>query len=311
MNNLPNLTNPQFDVDFKPSEITIKNEDELKKLVAEVTKYYGSLVFTDENVSEAKKARTDLNKVVSVLETQRKAVKRQYNAPLTVFEDKLNNYTSQVKDVSQTISDSINEYDEKQREIRLEKLKLLIREMSGNYGVTPDEIHIEKIWLNKVSFTAKGEPTKKTVENIAAKMKLIGDEKKRIESNKKAIAKYAKAVGLDPESWTYLANEQDLSIVTDRMDQAIVQREERKQREEQQKAAQEAIEQANAAAKNNPSIKAVDTETGEIIETKPDPEPVKEVPFKYFKVFGDQAILDQLEDYLILQGYEYEIVGSD
>lgn len=311
MNNLPNLTNPQFDVDFKPSEITIKNEDELKKLVAEVTKYYGSLVFTDENVSEAKKARTDLNKVVSVLETQRKAVKRQYNAPLTVFEDKLNNYTSQVKDVSQTISYSINEYDEKQREIRLEKLKLLIREMSGNYGVTPDEIHIEKIWLNKVSFTAKGEPTKKTVENIAAKMKLIGDEKKRIESNKKAIAKYAKAVGLDPESWTYLANEQDLSIVTDRMDQAIVQREERKQREEQQKAAQEAIEQANAAAKNNPSIKAVDTETGEIIETKPDPEPVKEVPFKYFKVFGDQAILDQLEDYLILQGYEYEIVGSD
>jgi len=303
------LMTRDFQVDFKPSEITIQNEEELKQLVDETADYYKSLVFTDDNTDEAKKARADLNKVIKKIDDQRKAVKREYNSPLKEFEGKLNDYTSQLKNVAQTISDGLNEFEEKQRQLREDEILKTIDEMAPNYQIENTAIGIEPEWLNKTAFTKNGKPTKGTIEKIAYAMKVVSDERERIEANKKMIAKYAETLGLDPESWVMYASEEDVTQVTDRMDKAVIQKEERKRQDEQRKAAQEALRQAETAAENNPTLKVVDTDTGEIIETMK--EPIKEPePFKFYKVFGTPSQLDQLEDYLILQGYEFEIVGD-
>ena len=304
------LMTREFEIDFKPSEITIQREDELRKLVDETANYYQSLVFTDDNTDEAKKARADLNKVIRKIDDQRKSVKREYNSPLKEFEGKLNNYTSQLKNVAQTISDGLNEFEEKQRNLREDEILKVIDEMTPNYEIGDVAIGIQPEWLNKTAFTKKGKPTKGTIEKIAYAMKVISDERKRIETNEKMITKYAETLGLGPESWTMYAIEGDVTKVTDRMDKAVVQKEERKRQEEQRKAALEVAEQTKVATESNQNIKVVDTKTGEIIEPEPEPIKDKEEPFKFYKVFGAPRQLDELEDYLILQGYEFETVGD-
>ncbi|HBI2062103.1 TPA: DUF1351 domain-containing protein, partial [Enterococcus faecalis] len=70
---------------------------------------------------EAKKARADLNKVATLLDDQRKAVKNQYNKPLKDFEKKIKKYMSQIEDVSDEINKNIQAYEEAERQKRLEK----------------------------------------------------------------------------------------------------------------------------------------------------------------------------------------------
>ena len=304
------LMTKEFKVDFKPSEITIQKEEELKQLVDETTDYYKSLVFTDENTDEAKKARADLNKVIKKIDDQRKAVKREYNSPLKDFEKKLNNYTGQLKNVARTISDGLNDFEEKQRQLRENEILETIDEMASSYEIENTAIGIEPEWLNKTAFTKNGKPTKGTIEKIAYAMKVVRDEKKRIKANEKMIAKYAETLSLDPESWVMYASEEDVTQVTNRMDQAVIQKEERKRQDEQRKEAQEAIRHVETLAEFNSMLKVVDTNTGEIIETKTEPIQEQPEPFKFYKVFGTPSQLDELEDYLILQGYEFETVGD-
>lgn len=54
--------------------------------------------------------------------------------------------------------------------------------MSENYNVSIDEIEIPSSWTNKTAFTVKGEPNKKTIEEIAASMVAVASEKERIKT---------------------------------------------------------------------------------------------------------------------------------
>lgn len=69
-------TDIKFNVDFKPSEITIQNEKQLESLVAATVTHYSTLVFTDDNIPEAKEAKAKLNGISKLLDDQRKEVKK-------------------------------------------------------------------------------------------------------------------------------------------------------------------------------------------------------------------------------------------
>ncbi|MGT9658534.1 DUF1351 domain-containing protein, partial [Enterococcus faecalis] len=114
-------TNVQFKVDFKASEITIQNESQLKEMVDKAVNHYSSMIFTDANIPEAKQAKADLNKVATLLDNERKAIKNEYNKPLKSFEDKIKTYVGQIKLVSDGINESIQLYEETERSKRLEK----------------------------------------------------------------------------------------------------------------------------------------------------------------------------------------------
>lgn len=148
-------TNVQFKVDFKASEITIQNESQLKEMVDKAVNHYSSMIFTDANIPEAKQAKADLNKVATLLDNERKAIKNEYNKPLKSFEDKIKTYVGQIKLVSDGINESIQLYEETERSKRLEKIKDTIKEMSENYSVEVEEVGIRNNWLNKSSLLQK------------------------------------------------------------------------------------------------------------------------------------------------------------
>ena len=71
------------------------NFEELKKEITEKAEMYGSLVYTDENIKEAKADIAKLNKFIKVLEDKRKDVKKMMLEPYTQFEsleEALNTY---------------------------------------------------------------------------------------------------------------------------------------------------------------------------------------------------------------------------
>ena len=72
--------------------------------------------------------------------------------------------------------------------------------MSENYSVEVEEVGIRNNWLNKSSFTAKGEINKNFRRNCC---RYDNDfkEKERVIGEKAIIENYVKALGLEPYSW--------------------------------------------------------------------------------------------------------------
>lgn len=303
-------TDLQFTVDFTPSEISILNEEQLKKLVDQATSYYGSLQFSDDNIPEAKEARADLNKVFKILDDQRKTVKAQYNEPLKAFESKIKEYANQIKSVSDVINKSISDFEESEKQKRAVVLDSIIAEMAPNYELEPSDIEIKPSWLNATSYTKKGDNlVKKVLEEVATSMTLISNERKRVASEKAVITNYAKAVHLDPESWTHMIDfGRTAPEVMREMDKALVDRkakEEREQEEQRNKAEYEAAMQALREQEVDGAV--IDTETGEIIEPIPFVEPLNQTV--RLKLTGSHEQLRALNQHIVALGIAVEVIG--
>ncbi|WP_430606438.1 DUF1351 domain-containing protein [Enterococcus sp. AZ170] len=316
-------TDIKFNVDFKPSEITIQNEKQLESLVAATVKHYSSLVFTDENIPEAKEAKTKLNGISKLLDDQRKEVKKSYSEPLKAFETKINALRDQIKGVSDNINVGISDYEEKQKELREEKLLETLSEMAPNYGIDIAAVEIKSTWLNKGSFTAKGELTKKVLEEIAGIMALIAKENQRIKEDKVSVFNYAKAVGLDGDGWSsWIDKGHSLVEIMKEIDQAV---KDKKAREEQERIAEEqrlAQEEADRKAKEEyeqamkelrertVDDKVIDTETGEIIQEDPEltRQEIEDTQTYTLKVTGTHEQLSALNKFMVIEGIKVEVI---
>lgn len=304
MNELANL---EFNVVYTPSEITIQNEEQLKMLVDKTTKHYESLVFDNSNIPEAKKARADLNKVAAMLDDQRKAVKKSYNEPLKAFEDKMKGYTSQIKATSNDINQSVQAFEDKEKEKRLKKINELIDEMSPNYEVEAAEVEVNPSWLNATSFTTRGEPNRKTLETIAETMTFIATKKKRIADDKAVVANYAKAVGLDMESWINLVDhDKTTPEIMKEMDKAVVARREREESEERERAQREEYEEAMRKLREQQVDDVlIDSETGEVLNNST-VEEKEEMITVTLKLTAPESKLRLLNQYIIDNGIGVE-----
>lgn len=305
-------TQLEFKVDFKPSEITINNETKLKELVDATISRYGSLVFTDDNIPEAKQAKADLNKVARLLDDQRKAVKKEYSKPLKEFETKINGYTNQIKLVSEGINESISTFEESEKAKRLDKLVSTIEEISPNYGIDSSELTINPSWLNKGNFTTKGELNKKTLEEVIFQMKQIADANKRIESEKAIIGNYAKAVGLEPESWVaQIENGLFASDLMKQIDATVISKREREEQEEKDRLARIEYDKAmKELEEKQVKDKTINSETGEIVEEIPSPasEEAERLTTVSLKLIGTHAQLSKLNDFIVDEGIKVEVM---
>ncbi|MBR8699065.1 DUF1351 domain-containing protein [Enterococcus casseliflavus] len=305
-------TQLEFKVDFKPSEITINNETKLKELVDVTISRYGSLVFTDDNIPEAKQAKADLNKIAKLLDDQRKAVKKEYSKPLKEFETKINGYTNQIKLVSEGINESISAFEESEKAKRLDKLVSTIEEISPNYGIDSSELTINPSWLNKGNFTTKGELNKKTLEEVIFQMKQIADANKRIESEKAIIGNYAKAVGLEPESWVaQIENGLFASELMKQIDATVAAKREREERELREQQAQVEYEQAMKELKEcQVDSNIIDQETGEILEESEDLQlqEIEESKTVELRLTGTHEQLTALNEFIIGEGIKVEVM---
>lgn len=99
------------------------NHAEIKKEVAEKVSYYANLIYSDDQIKEAKADRAKLNKFVQALEDKRKDVKKQCLAPYEDFEKKLKEITAIVNEPIQMIDQQVKGYEEQKKAEKLEQIQ--------------------------------------------------------------------------------------------------------------------------------------------------------------------------------------------
>lgn len=131
------------------------NFEELKSEITNKANDYMSLVYTPDQMKEAKKDRAALRKFITALEDKRKEIKKQVMIPYTDFEEKEKELISIVNQAVSNIDTQIKAYDESIRQEKLEKVKEIYAKTIGGLAdiVTFDKI-FKKSWLN-VSTTLK------------------------------------------------------------------------------------------------------------------------------------------------------------
>ena len=91
------------------------NFETLAAYVASVAAEFEGIVVTDDYVPEAKKHRAALNALVKDIDASRLAVKRQFMAPVTEFEEKVKAILEPAKKASADIDVQIKDFEERER----------------------------------------------------------------------------------------------------------------------------------------------------------------------------------------------------
>jgi hypothetical protein len=267
-------------VDFKQSQITVKNKEVLEQAIDSYSKKYAGLVFDKDSIADAKKAKAEMNNVAKGLDTKRKEVKKEYNEPLKQFESWVKELKGKIDKTIEPIDAGIKEIEEVEKLERKTIIEDLVAEMAEAHNVEVEEVPLNPKWWELVgSFGKNNKPNKKTLEDIHFVMTQVNDKKKQLESDILVVGNYAKAVGLEPESWTVqVRNGQTPAQLMKLMDSAI---KEKNAKAEYEAAMVKLAEEQKQEQEINYG-RAFDPETGEVVESLDDLH-TDELPF------GDDA----------------------
>lgn len=154
--------------------------DVLGALVDEKLEGIEELECTEENKVEVKNKRTEINNMLSVLETKRKEIKKAINAPYDIFNEKYESVTKKkLENASNTLKNKIDTIENRQKEIGLENIKKYFDEYCKHLNINVD---FEKMNLN-ITLTGLGKTLegKKYKDEIKMKLDNIANDLRLIE----------------------------------------------------------------------------------------------------------------------------------
>ena len=154
------------------------NNEEIKAEIAEKVSTYKMMVYSDDQIKEAKADRAELNKFVKALEDKRKEIKGLCLAPYENFEKQMKELVAIVNEPIQVIDDQIKAYENEQRAKKAEEIKAYYA--TKNCDI-PLEQFYDKKWENaSTSMSSVKQAIDSKVEEISADLKIIRDEKEYI-----------------------------------------------------------------------------------------------------------------------------------
>lgn len=134
-------------------EHIVWNADEIAKEVAAKVGYYKNLVYTDDQVAEAKKDRAQLNKFIRALKDKDREIKDRCLKPYDEFHNNMLKIILLVEEPAALIDKQIKGYEESQKKQKLEAIQELFNMKGFQPWVTLERIWNQK-WLNK-TYTLK------------------------------------------------------------------------------------------------------------------------------------------------------------
>lgn len=229
------------------------NHEEIKAEVAEKVEYYKTLVYTDDQVKDAKSDRAKLNAFVKALEDKRKEVKKKCLEPYEKFEKEMKEIISIVNEPIALIDTQIKGYEDEKKKKKYDAILSAWTEIEAPEGITLEKIYNPK-WLNaSVSL-------KKAVEEMTAKVEEIRNN----------LATLEKLPEFGFESKTVYLETLDMNrALSEGQRLAEIQR----QKEEYKKAQEEAKAKAEAEAMAKKEAEKPAEPTP--VENKPEADPPK------------------------------------
>lgn len=130
---------------------------EAKKYALELKEYYSTLVFNDEQISEAKDERASLNKAVKKISDYRKNIVAEFKKPIELFEATAKETEKILKETSDFVDLQVKNFENKEKETRKENAKKIYE---NNIEELKEILPFEKIfndkWLNKGNWKEEG-----------------------------------------------------------------------------------------------------------------------------------------------------------
>ena len=128
-----------------PPQISF-NFEEIKSELAGKLQVYQNMVVTESGIREAKADRANLNKFKAALADSRKAVKAQWNQPLSDFEGKMKELERMVDEPIGAIDRQVKAYDEAKKQDKRQQIE---RFFEGAVGDLEEVLPLSKIWNDR------------------------------------------------------------------------------------------------------------------------------------------------------------------
>lgn len=130
--------------------VLITNYEELKRQLVEKVDTYKNMVYSDENIKQAKADRAALNKLSKAIGDERKRVKDLLLDPYKDFETKCKELETIVDEASKNIDVQVKAFEEKEDNEKLGKIVAYFATVVGEYNELLDfDLIFDKRWLNK------------------------------------------------------------------------------------------------------------------------------------------------------------------
>lgn len=125
------------------------NFEAVKDWLTEELAPYATMVVTEDGIADAKKTRAAINKVGASIDSQRKAVKKEWMRPYEAFESKVKELTGIVNEAVSNIDVQIKEMENAEKEAKRQRLWDLFTESSADIREYVEfEDVFDKKWLN-------------------------------------------------------------------------------------------------------------------------------------------------------------------
>ena len=126
------------------------NYEELKTELEEKTKMYETLVYTDEQIKEAKADKASLNKLKKALNDERIRLEKEYMMPFNDFKLKINELIKIVDKPVSVIDKQVKEFEDKKKQDKYDAIKAMWEELEHPSELTLEKIYDSK-WLNSTT----------------------------------------------------------------------------------------------------------------------------------------------------------------
>ena len=152
------------------------NKEEIEKELKVIEEKYTGLTFTEEQLGEAKEERAKLNKLVKGLGDYRKSIVKEAMTEIEPFENFMKEAEKRAKNLSESIDSQAKKFEENLKIERLAKvteyLEALLEE-KPQYAEFKQQLAPSMdnaVFINKGSFTAKGEVGTKIIDYIQTQL---------------------------------------------------------------------------------------------------------------------------------------------
>lgn len=157
-----------------PQELKF-NFEELKTELQAKAKEYEVMTYTEEQLTEAKKDRANLNKLKKALNDERIRREKEYMQPFNEFKSKINEIIAIIDKPVAMIDAQVKNYEEKKKEEKQEAINALFAAKEFPEWITVGQIQ-DKSWLNATT------SMKQIDDNMTGWKNRIETEQKTIEN---------------------------------------------------------------------------------------------------------------------------------
>lgn len=330
MKDVTHSTLTEIPVKFTPAVIEVDREAIEAQVAAAIAQYSGREVTVD-NYKEVYEERTRFNKLIGGLDNQRKDFNRQINEPAKDFDKWVKEKVIKpIEAVTDAMSEGLNAIDEHERLLRVDIVRATFESKCIELGLDKGTFATKynEYSLKKYFKTGKFELKKSTLDEMDALVLAEFDALEEFKANKQAILDQANEYDLPADG--YIRHLEDgktlvdvLNLMKSDRDAAILRKE---QKEAQEKAEAERLAEIERLARENANtnIKAIDAETGEILEqgtiTPEQQNKAQEVPkfepseplevTMLLTLHGGKPQLEQLKEYLEDNFISFETLGG-